>query len=128
MGKSWSISVVLVEAKPACCKPPAGVDMRISSSEIRDIGTSGPWLTRVSSLQKGGPEVRCILDDRSWSTNAAGHEPGQTRYFPISRLVRSTPYFRESSCLPVRLLFDGPALGLRVRWSQMGTGDFSQQI
>ena len=40
-----------VEAEPAWSKPPAGVDLRISTGERRDLGDASPFSTRTSSLQ-----------------------------------------------------------------------------
>ena len=49
-GGGGKMVLSVVEAEPASGKPPAGVNVRISTGERRDFGASAPSLTRASSL------------------------------------------------------------------------------
>ena len=50
--------LIAVEVVPARSKPPAAVSVRISTSERRGFGAAAPLSTRVTSCNKGEPEVR----------------------------------------------------------------------
>ena len=50
--------LIAVEVVPARSKPPAAVSVRISTGERRDFGAAAPLSTKVTSCDKGEPEVR----------------------------------------------------------------------
>ena len=48
----------VVKEVAVCCKPPAGVGMRTSTSKSRDVCTSASGSTRVSPLHFAG--AKCL--------------------------------------------------------------------